>query len=61
LKKLAIPVFKKTFTNADDLAVAMEARCYSDNRTGYELSSGFGDWASLLVVFCLCAVVVYCL
>jgi len=60
LKRLSIPVFRKTFTNADNLAVAMAARCYSDNRTGYELSSNSSDWTALAVVCCLCAVVVYC-
>jgi biotin transport system permease protein len=33
LIKLAIPLIRRTFESADKLAVAMEARCYSENRT----------------------------
>ena len=35
LKKLLIPLMRRTFTDADKLAVAMEARCYSENRKLY--------------------------
>ncbi len=33
---LAIPLLKKTFLSADGLILAMEARCYSDDRTDPE-------------------------
>ena len=31
--RLCVPLFKKTFQSADRLAMAMEARCYSEDRT----------------------------
>ena len=33
LINLAWPLLKKTFQSADDLSLAMQARCYSENRT----------------------------
>lgn len=50
LKKLVIPVVLRSFETADRLATAMEARCYSDNRTDPEFSSQKSDWLALLVV-----------
>jgi len=58
LIKLLIPVIRRTFESADDLAVAMEARCYSENRTDPSLASERKDWIALFVVICLCAVIV---
>jgi len=37
--KFAIPLLRRTFDNAGRIAIAMEARCYSDIRTGYKFSS----------------------
>lgn len=34
--RLCVPLFKKTFQSADRLATAMEARCYSEDRTDPE-------------------------
>ncbi len=49
--RLVLPLLKKTFLSADSLVLAMEARCYSDDRTDpefepsgkeiYFLSAGF--------------------
>lgn len=50
LKKLGLPLIRRTFLSADNLAVAMEARCYSEDRTGPRLSSGPRDWAALGLV-----------
>ena len=58
LKKLALPLLCKTFQNADELAVAMEARCYSENRTDPSLSSGGNDRIALFVVAGLCVLAV---
>lgn len=33
IARLCVPLFKKTFQSADRLAIAMEARCYSEDRT----------------------------
>jgi energy-coupling factor transporter transmembrane protein EcfT len=58
LKKLLIPLMRRTFTTADKLAVAMEARCYSENRTDPGLSCGIKDWISFFVVICLCIIII---
>jgi len=58
LGKLGIPLMRRTFERADKLAVAMEARCYSENRTDPVLSSGIMDWIALCGVICLCLVII---
>ena len=39
-----IPLMRRTFETADNLAVAMEARCYSETRTDPDLTTGRKDW-----------------
>jgi biotin transport system permease protein len=58
LKKLGIPLMRRTFERADKLAVAMEARCYSENRTDPGLCARLRDWVVLFAVICLCMVIV---
>lgn len=58
LKNLGIPLMRRTFERADKLAVAMEARCYSENRTDPGLCAHSKDWAALFVVICLCLFIV---
>ena len=58
LKKLLIPLMRRTFVSADKLAVAMEARCYSENRTDPGLSCGIRDWIALFAVICLCIIII---
>ena len=58
LTKLLIPLMRRTFERADKLALAMEARCYTENRTDPDLSSTPRDWIALVVVGCLCIVIV---
>ena len=58
LIKLLIPVIRRTFEGADDLALAMEARCFSENRTDPVLSSSAKDWVALFIIICLCSVAV---
>ena len=58
LQKLGIPLMRRTFERADKLAVAMEARCYSENRTDPGLRAGLRDWTALFVVICLCIFIV---
>jgi energy-coupling factor transporter transmembrane protein EcfT len=58
LQKLGIPLMRRTFERADKLAVAMEARCYSENRTDPGLRAGLRDWTALFVVICLCMFIV---
>ncbi len=59
LKKFAAPVILRSFETADRLATAMEARCYSENRTDPEFSSKKTDWIALILVFCLSALAWY--
>lgn len=56
LIKLGGPLVRRTFENADNLVVAMEARCFNDQRTNPGLSSRRCDWTALFLVFCLCAI-----
>ena len=56
--KVSIPLFRRTFLCADKLAVAMEARCYNENRTSPDLFSTRRDWLALIVVICLCTLIV---
>lgn len=58
LKKLGIPLMRRTFERADKLVVAMEARCYSENRTDPGLCARLRDWAALFVVICLCMFII---
>jgi len=58
LRKLLIPLMRRTFERADKLAMAMEARCYTENRTDPDLSATPGDWIALVVVSCVCVVII---
>jgi energy-coupling factor transporter transmembrane protein EcfT len=53
LTKLGFPLLRRTFERADDLVVAMEARCFTENRTDPELIVQKRDWAVLIAVCCL--------
>jgi len=46
--KFVIPLMRRTFEDADKLILAMEARCWSENRTDPELSFGKSDWTAVL-------------
>ncbi len=56
LIKTVLPFMRKTFQQADDLAAAMEARCYSDRRTDPALTFTKADGAALALTVCFCAV-----
>ena len=58
LKMFGIPLMRRVFERADKLALAMEARCYSENRTDALLSSGQKDWIALAGVVWLCFMVI---
>lgn len=57
LIKFGIPLMRRTFEDADKLIIAMEARLYSENRTGPALSSKKGDWLALLLVIAVCSLI----
>jgi energy-coupling factor transporter transmembrane protein EcfT len=50
LKWLGVPLIRRTFEQADRLIVAMEARCYSENRTDPVLCSTRKDWIALFIL-----------
>lgn len=57
----AMPLLKKTFTAADNLAMAMDARCYSEDRTDPSFGSGGGTSSERLffiagLLLCICLV-----
>ena len=54
LIRLGIPLIRRTFERADRLAVAMEARCYTENRTDPELCATRIDWMALVVMILVC-------
>ena len=54
LIRLGVPLIRRTFEQADRLIVAMEARCYSENRTDAILSATRTDWIALLIIFIIC-------
>jgi energy-coupling factor transporter transmembrane protein EcfT len=58
LKMFGIPLMRRIFDRADKLALAMEARCYSGNRTDFLLSSGVRDWVVLTGVVCICFIII---
>ena len=57
LVKLGGPLVRRTFERADNLVVAMEARCFNDQRTDPGLSSHKTDWMALFAVLTLCIVI----
>ncbi len=57
LKGFIIPLFRRVFLGADELAAAMQARCYSENRTLPDLAFSRADALALGlgIVVCLTA------
>ncbi len=54
--KFSVPLIERIFYNAGRISMAMEARCYSDTRTGQKLQLKMGDWISLLVIISICII-----
>ena len=50
LVRLIVPLIRRIFEHADRLAVAMEARAYSEHRTGSHLSASLSDGLALGLV-----------
>jgi energy-coupling factor transporter transmembrane protein EcfT len=57
LIRLGIPLIRRTFAQADEMTVAMEARCYVENRTDPELSAKRLDWLALGVMLIIGGIV----
>jgi energy-coupling factor transporter transmembrane protein EcfT len=58
LIRMGLPLIRRTFEQADRLIVAMEARCYSENRTDPALSATRLDWVALLIIIIICGWIV---
>jgi energy-coupling factor transporter transmembrane protein EcfT len=54
LRVLAIPILHRTFENADHLVTAMEARCYTENRTDPLLTATTKDVFMLVIISLVC-------
>ena len=50
LSRTAVALLIRTFSNADALVSAMEARCYVDDRTVARLRSRLSDWLASAVL-----------
>lgn len=50
ITKLTVPALRRVFRRGDYLAIAMASRCYSENRTGAELTSTALDWTALVIL-----------
>lgn len=59
LTKFGFPLIRRIFERADDLVVAMEARCFTENRTDPELVAQKRDWVALMIVCCLCVALTF--
>ncbi len=57
LTKFVIPFVRRTFESADRLALAMQARGYTENRTGTKFSIRIRDWIALAVAASFCGLV----
>jgi len=51
---LSLPVLRRSFECADHMAVAMEARCFSESRTDPRLTARRRDWLAAGLVAFLC-------
>ena len=58
LIRIGFPLIRRTFERADRLAVAMEARCFTEDRTDPFLRAARIDWMALLVMIFICALAV---
>jgi energy-coupling factor transporter transmembrane protein EcfT len=56
LTKFTVPLIRRIFLDAEKFILAMEARCYSDTRTGPSFSAQKRDWLILSVVCSFCIV-----
>ena len=58
IRFLIYPLLVKTFKRVDEMAFAMEARCYTGNRTKKKVVINQQDWVMLLIAVLVCLVAV---
>ena len=56
IRYLVYPILVKTFKRVDEIAFAMEARCYTGERTKKKESINQQDWVMLVIVVLVCGV-----
>ena len=56
----AIPFLRRSFAAVDRLSMAMEARCYTDERTGHPLAAARRDWYVLAAGLAYAVIVRIC-
>lgn len=59
LIKLAISVLRKTFQTAENLACAMEARCYSEIRSEPVFTFGYAEYKFILILFTISTILIW--
>ncbi|NLO96522.1 MAG: energy-coupling factor transporter transmembrane protein EcfT [Peptococcaceae bacterium] len=57
---IAFPLLVQTFRRTDELILAMEARCYSDDRTRAVFAATARDWMILACSILFLAVILFC-
>ena len=58
IARLILPILRKTFQTADNLALAMESRCFSEDRTDPEFNKSGYEAKSLVVTILLVLILV---
>ena len=56
LRHMSLPLLRRTFETADELALAMEARCYSDHRSARRFDARSRSWTVLIVMGLMAAI-----
>ncbi|MCK5542544.1 MAG: energy-coupling factor transporter transmembrane protein EcfT [Desulfobacterales bacterium] len=58
IARLILPILKKTFQTADNLALAMESRCFSEDRTDPEFNKSGYEIISLILTILLVLILI---
>ena len=53
LRHIVLPLLRRVFESADQLTIAMQARCYNEDRLDPTLTAGRRDWFCLSLVLAL--------
>jgi len=59
LTRMVIPLMRRIFSDADHLVTAMEARCYSEDRTPPDFSVSRKDWMALMGTGIVCGFLIF--
>lgn len=58
MRMTALPLVRRSFLSADRMALAIAARCYSEDRTPRQWNFKGVDWIALLLAICVCGAMV---